>query len=122
MNLRAELTLYQGAVERVVQRVAAETRTLTARGARVGILAPADDLLALAPDLAAMASAGRVEVRPYGSRSDPAGSARELFAALRALDATGVTHILATSIGPDGLGLAVQDRLARAAEGRVRRV
>ena len=119
---QAELTLYEGAVDRVVHRVAADTRTLTAQGARVGILAPEDDLLALAPALAALASAGRVEVRPYGSRSDPARAARELFAALRALDATGVTHILATSIGTDGLGLAVRDRLSRAAEGRVRRV
>jgi L-threonylcarbamoyladenylate synthase len=66
-----------------------------------------------------MAATGRVEVMPYGSRLDPARAARELFAALRALDQTGVTYILATSIGTDGLGLAVRDRLVRAAEGRV---
>ncbi len=119
---RAELTLYDGDVARMVQRVAADARTLAAKGARVGILAPEEDLLALAPELAPLAAAGRVEVRPYGSRSDPARAAHQLFAALRALDATGVTYILATSIGRDGLGLAVLDRLARAAEGRVRRV
>ncbi len=119
---RAELTLYDGMAEKVVQRVAADTRTLAATGARVGILAPEDDLVALAPELAALASHGRVEVQPYGSRRDPARAARELFAALRALDATGVSYILATSIGPEGLGLAVRDRLARAAEGRIRRV
>ena len=51
-------------------------------GARVGILAPEEDLLALAPELAALAAAGRVEVQPYGSRTDPGRSARELFAAL----------------------------------------
>jgi L-threonylcarbamoyladenylate synthase len=106
----------------VIQRVAADTRTLAARGSRVGILAPEEDLVALAPELAPLAAAGRVEVRPYGSRSDLARSARELFAALRALDETGVTHILATEIGTEGLGLAVQDRLRRAADGRVRRV
>ena len=119
---QAELTLYQGAVDRVIHRLAADMRTLTAQGARVGILAPEEDLLALAPELAPLASAGRVEVRPYGSRTDPARAARELFSALRDLDATGVTYILATAIGTDGLGLAVQDRLTRAAEGRVRRV
>jgi len=119
---RAQLTLYQGAVERMLERVAADARTMAAQGARVGILAPEEDLLALAPEVAPLAAAGRVEVQPYGSRTDPARSARELFAALRSLDGTGVTHILATSIKPDGLGLAVQDRLTRAADGRVRKV
>ena len=117
---RAELTLYDGALEQVIKSVAAAARTLAATGARVGILAPEDDLVALAPELAALASNGRVEVQPYGSRRDPARAAHELFAALRALDATGVSHILATSVGPHGLGLAVRDRLARAAEGRIR--
>ena len=117
---RAELTLYDGALEQVIKSVAAAARTLAATGSRVGILAPEDDLVALAPELAALASNGRVEVQPYGSRRDPARAAHELFAALRALDATGVSHILATSVGPHGLGLAVRDRLARAAEGRIR--
>ncbi len=119
---QAELTLYTGAPERVVAAVAAQTRTLVAQGARVGILAPEEDLLSLAPELAALASAGRVEVRPYGSRHDHARAARDLFAQLRDIDSTNVTHILATSIGSDGLGLAVLDRLTRAAEGRVRKV
>lgn len=119
---RAELTLYVGAAGVVVDRVAADTRTLAAGGNRIGILAPEDDLRALAPALAPLAAAGRVEVRPYGSRTEPERSARELFAALRALDATGVTHILATASDAEGLGLAVLDRLTRAAEGRVRRV
>jgi L-threonylcarbamoyladenylate synthase len=118
----AELTLYLGPADRIIARVAADARTLTAQGARVGILAPEEDLLALAPELAASAAAGRVEVQPYGARTDPGRSARELFAAMRTLDATGITHILATSVGIDGLGLAVLDRLTRAADGRVRQV
>jgi L-threonylcarbamoyladenylate synthase len=119
---RAELTLYQGSVDRMVVRVASDVRTMAAQGAVVGILAPEEDLMALAPEMAALAATGRVVVQPYGSRSDPARAARELFAALRSLDATGVTHILAMSIGTDGLGLAVLDRLTRAADGRIRRV
>lgn len=119
---QAELTLYIGAANLAIARVAADTRTLAAKGARVGILAPEEDLRALAPELAPLAATGRVEVQPYGSRRDPERSARELFAGLRALDATGVTHILASAIDADGLGLAVVDRLTRAAEGRVRKV
>ena len=119
---QAALTLYMGAAHLAVARVAADTRTLAARGARVGILAPEEDLRALAPELAPLAATGRVEVQPYGSRSDPERSARELFAGLRALDACGVSYILATDIDAGGLGLAVVDRLTRAAEGRVRKV
>lgn len=117
---RATLTLYEGEAGPLVDRLGADIRTATAQGARVGILAPDEDLMALAPVIAAAAAAGRVEVRPYGSRRDPARAARELFGALRDLDATGVSLIFATAVGPAGLGLAIRDRLARAAEGRIR--
>ena len=117
---RAEVTLYEGEPDRVVERVGADVRTAVAKGARVGILAPEEDLSALAPVVASTAAAGRVEVRPYGSRKDVERAARELFAALRDLDATGVNVIFATSMGHQGLALAIRDRLVRAAEGRVR--
>jgi L-threonylcarbamoyladenylate synthase len=117
---RATLTLYEGESGPLVDRLGADIRTATAQGLRVGILAPDEDLMALAPAIAAAAAAGRVEVRPYGSRRDPARAAHELFGALRELDATGVTVIFATSVGLAGLGLAIRDRLFRAAEGRVK--
>ena len=119
---RAELTLYEGDLALVVQRIGADVRTAVAQGSKVGILAPEEDLKALAPVLASMAAAGRVEVRPFGARRDLERSARELFAALRALDASGVNLIFASSPGTDGLALAIRDRLARAAAGRIRAV
>jgi L-threonylcarbamoyladenylate synthase len=64
---------------------------------------------------------GRVEVRPFGSRRDIARAARELFGAVRELDASGVDRIFAISPGDAGLALAIRDRLMRAAEGRIRR-
>jgi L-threonylcarbamoyladenylate synthase len=117
---RAELTFYEGEPDRLVARVGADVRTAVAKGARVGILAPEEDLSALAPVIASTAAAGRVEVRPYGSRKDIERAGRELFAALRDLDATAVNVIFATSLGSEGLALAIRDRLLRAAEGRVR--
>ena len=117
---RAEVTLYEGDPGRIVERLGADVRSAVARGAKVGVLAPEEDLKALAPILAATASAGKVEVRPYGSRKDVERAARELFAALRDLDTTGVTVIFASSVGEEGLGLAIRDRLVRAAEGRLR--
>jgi L-threonylcarbamoyladenylate synthase len=119
---RAELTLYEGPGDAVVRRVAADARSLTAAGDRVGILAPREDLLALAPEVAGRASAGRIEVISYGSRDDLERSARELFASIRALDATGVARILAIGVGSEGLACAIHDRLMRAADGRVRTV
>ncbi len=83
---RAPLTLYEGDPARVVEKIGADARTAVAQGSKVGILAPEDDLKALAPILAATASAGRIEVRPYGSRLDVEREGRELFAAIRELE------------------------------------
>jgi len=79
-------------------------------------------LMAMAPTLAAIASAGRVRTASYGARHDPARAAHELFAALRTLDGENVDEILASAPEASEIGLAIQDRLSRAAEGRVRRL
>jgi L-threonylcarbamoyladenylate synthase len=118
----AELTFYDGDPAQVVARIGTDVRTAVARGSKVGVLAPEEDLSALAPVLAATAAAGRVEVRPIGSRRDIARAARELFGALRDLDAAGVHVIFAAAPGTDGLALAVRDRLMRAADGRIKTV
>src|SRR5687768_17601855 len=119
---RAELTLYEGPSDAVVRRVAADVRTARAAGDRVGILAPEEDLSALAPEIAAKASSGRIETVPYGSRRDLERSGRELYASIRALDATGVTRILAVGVGTDGFARAIHDRLRRAADGRIKTI
>jgi L-threonylcarbamoyladenylate synthase len=119
---KAELTLYEGPRDEVIKRVAADARSANAGGERIGILAPEEDLSALAPDLAARAASGRVETIPYGSRHDLDRSGRELYASIRALDATGVDRILAIGMGTEGLALALHDRLKRAADGRVRTI
>ncbi len=115
----ARLTVYTGLPAAVVTRLAGEIRRHVGQGARVGVLAPDEDLLALAPEMAAAAARGRVVTASLGRRRDPHLAARALFAALRALDAREVDVIVAS--GPDvtGLGAAVWDRLRRAAEGRV---
>jgi L-threonylcarbamoyladenylate synthase len=119
---RAELTLYEGPSDAVLRRVAADVRSVTAAGDRVGILAPEEDLSALAPEIAGRASAGRIETIPYGSRDDLERSGRELYASIRSLDATGVTRIFAIGVGSEGLARAIHDRLMRAADGRLRQV
>lgn len=115
----ARMTVYDATPADGVARVGREVRQATARGLRVGVLAPDDALTALAPEIAAAASAGRVTVATLGARDDGAAAARVLFAALRALDAAGVDVIVALGPTRDGLGAAVWDRLRRAAEGRI---
>jgi L-threonylcarbamoyladenylate synthase len=54
-----------------------------------------------------------------GREADTAALAHRLYAALRELDAAGVDEIVAKAVGEaGGLGLALRDRLRRAAAGR----
>jgi len=76
-----------------------------ARGARLGVLAPAGTAI---PEVHA-----RLFVAP-----DPAGYARALYESLRALDDQGVEVILVVAPSKQGLGLAVADRLSRSAAPR----
>jgi len=89
----------------------AEAVRLAAQGVRVGLLAAVEDVPALA-DLP-------VVVQPVGSQDAPDEVARHLFAGLHTLDQAGVEVILARDFGAAGLGLAIRDRLTRAAAGQV---
>ncbi|MDR1465311.1 MAG: threonylcarbamoyl-AMP synthase [Oscillospiraceae bacterium] len=55
----------------------------------------------------------------YGSETDPAAQARLLFARLREMDALGLRRALVHCPSADGAGLAVYNRLLRAASFRV---
>ena len=115
----ARLTLYVGSTDAVADRVGREVRSSVAAGLRVGILAPEEDLLALAPRLAAIASTGRVVTMRCGSRADRGEAARQLFDALRTLDAERVDVIYASAPSGHDIDAAIVDRLTRAAEGRI---
>lgn len=75
---------------------------------------PGEALLAFGPTPLA-ASGPVINLSPTG---DLMGAAANLFAALRALDATGVAGIAVMPIPSNGLGEAINDRLRRAAVGR----
>ena len=59
----------------------------------------------------------RLDVKIERLGKDDEGAANRLFAAMRALDQQGVDLIIARAPEKRGLGLAVWDRLLRAAEG-----
>ena len=107
---RAQLLLFVGSAEALLTAMGEWARTLTRAGRRVGVLI-ADEDRALLPE--------PVIVQRVGLADDLDSVARNLFAALRALDGQGVEVILARDFGTAGLGLAVRDRLSRAAGGQV---
>ena len=94
------------------QRVAAEAvSALAVRGLRLGVLASAEE----APAFAALGA----EVVSLGASDDLETAARLLFAQLRSLEGRDVALILARQLPAAGLGLAIGDRLYRAAEGQI---
>lgn len=114
---RARMTLFEGESRAVRARVIADTRALLARGMRVGLIAPDEDLEAL--QLALVADSPALALQRLGSRQDPDAIARQLFDAIRRVDSARPDEIFAIGAGHDGIGLAIHDRLLRACEGRV---
>lgn len=115
---RAPLTLYEGPAEAATTALVVEGRAAMARGSRVGILAPTEEVEIIRRSLGTVEPAPQIE--DAGAGSNLPEVAQRLYAALRALDAAGVDLILARTVpAEEGLGAAIRDRLRRAAAGRV---
>jgi L-threonylcarbamoyladenylate synthase len=98
--------------EAVYNAMRDKAQALNDVGLRVGILALNHEVLNFESVTAQIVVCGR----------DSASFAANLFGGLRALDHAGTQAILVRVPPPYGLGLAVRDRLIRAAEGRVLQV
>jgi L-threonylcarbamoyladenylate synthase len=103
--------LFEGPVEAMHAAILNEIRRRRAEGEYVGVLV-ADEDVAMFHDSGAL-------VHALGSAAAPEQVAAALFAGMRALETAGVQVILCRSFDEHGLGLAVRDRLLRAASGRV---
>ena len=111
---RTPLVLYEGERGRVIQRIHEDARSALLRGTSVGVLAAEGD--ALGRDHPAERGKGAWKVVYCGSERDLSTVAARLYDALRELDTAGVDVIFARSFPDDtGLGVAIQDRLRRAA-------
>ncbi len=108
----AELWLFMGPPDEVLAAMRREARLAREAGKRVGLLVADEDVERVAD--------GEGLVKSVGPAGDLEAVARRLFAALRALDAQQPDIILARDFPPAGLGLAVHDRLVRAADRIVR--
>jgi len=105
------LLLFVGSQETMRAAMLAEVQRRTEQGERAGVLV-ADE------DLAAFRDSGAV-VRTLGDAAAPEQVAAALFASLRALEEADVQIILSRSFDEHGLGLAIHDRLLKAAGGEV---
>lgn len=102
----APMTLYEGATAAVSAALADEAGRLVAAGRRTGAVVTAETARRLPP--AAVAAV-------YGDRGDLEAAAANLYSALRHFDAAPVDVILAEGVGEAGLGLAVMNRMRKAA-------
>ncbi len=112
---RAALTLFEGDTNAALASLVGVARDELSRGHAVGVIAAEEDR----GELARLASDQKILLRVIGSQNTPAIVATRLYATLRELDAAGADVILVHGFRNDGLGAAVQDRLRRAAAGRV---
>ncbi|HEX8996058.1 MAG TPA: L-threonylcarbamoyladenylate synthase [Ktedonobacterales bacterium] len=108
---RTRLIVYDATGADGAAAVLAGARRALAAGRRVGALVSDDETSAL--------EALGIEVERLGSPDAPEEQTRRLYAALHALDARGCDVLLAHMVAPAGLGLALRDRLRRAAGGRL---
>ncbi len=112
---RAEMTLYEGPTQAVLERLIADATNSLTRGRSIGILLADEDDLGQYP--------AAVRIVRLGRERDHEMLAANLYSALRALDAEGVEIILARTFADEsGLAVAIHDRLRRAAAGRIIRV
>ncbi|MBZ0302664.1 MAG: Sua5/YciO/YrdC/YwlC family protein, partial [Anaerolineae bacterium] len=106
---RAPVLLFSGPFEAVTQHMRQVIAERRRAGQRVGLLVPGDQRDLFQDFDTPLADLGR----------DLDGMAHGLFAGMRALDAQEVDVILARLVDSSGLGATINDRLLRAAEGRV---
>jgi L-threonylcarbamoyladenylate synthase len=109
---KAPLFLIEGELGLVVEEILHLMHEYKLEGRRVGVLSTAESRGAYPAHV----------VLELGSRVQPKAVASALFSTLRAFDDHDVDVILAEGIPEDGLGLAVMNRLRKAAGGRVIRV
>lgn len=106
---RAEVVVVEGSPERIPGQVRRLAAAAAAAGKKVGIIATAETA----------SEYGGAYVLVSGSRENLLTVSHNLFSNLRQMDAAGVDLIVAEGVGEEGLGLAIMNRLRKAAAGRV---
>jgi len=101
----AEVVVVEGELSRVVPKVQELVDARRRKGERAGVMATQETASRYSADV----------VKVVGSRTDPRTIAKNLFRVLREFDEEGVGFIAAEGLDPIGIGLAVMNRLRKAA-------
>lgn len=102
---KAQLTMFRGKMEKVVERINAEAQRSMLQGKRVGIIA--------SEETKDKYHSGNVLI--IGTRHDEDTIAHNLYAILRQFDDAGVDVIYGETFDESGLGQAIMNRLLKAA-------
>lgn len=100
---KAKLILVEG--DSIAEKVQKLANSLKKEGKRIIIMATDGNI----------SSYEGFNVRSFGKRDDPKSCASALFSVLRSVDKEEIDVIIAEAVASDGLGLAVMDRLRKAA-------
>jgi L-threonylcarbamoyladenylate synthase len=115
---RTPLYLYDGEATDALQRLVRDAAAALAAGESVGIIAADEDWYTF--EALGARDLRLVELRYLGSEHDLPMIASRLYMAFRELDTSGVSRIFVRAFSTDdGLGVAIHDRLRRAAAGRI---
>lgn len=101
----APVTIYKGQLDKLRAAIAKEAKELVASGKKVGILTTDENISYYSQGI----------VKSMGKRSNPSEQATALFSLLRRFDDLAVDIILAEGVDIRDEGMAVMNRLARAA-------
>jgi L-threonylcarbamoyladenylate synthase len=101
---KAPVILVEGGLEAVVAKIKELSEAYKHDGKRVGVLATDETQSSYNADA----------VMSLGTRSNVTTIAANLFRLLREMDAKGVDVIIAEGVPPEGLGLAIMNRLRKA--------
>ena len=102
---RAEMTVVEGPLEKVVDKIGELAAARENEGHRVGIIATQET----------MCRYDHENVKCIGTREDESTVAANLYAILREFDDDGTEYIYSEAFASDGIGSAVMNRLLKAA-------
>ena len=102
---KAEVIIVEGSMSAVVQQINTLAQCQMSKGVRVGILTT-EQTRSMYP---------QGEIICMGDRDNPETIAANLFSSLREFDSRGVELILAEAVDSSGIGLAVMNRMNKAA-------
>lgn len=106
---KAEMLLFTGDIDKIIDEINKQVNSLVAQGKKVGVMATEETKDRYSNGL----------VLVSGSRTNPETIAANLFSTIRDFDKENVDIILAEGVSIDNIGMAIMNRMIKAAGGKV---